>query len=186
MFRSLRFVLAGVLLACSFGFSVPAVIAAETLNTKYDEINVSSGSGKTSQGIIFAGICESGSSGLGTGDTCACRATGNCTLQDVLQLFVNLSTFILGISGSAVLFVFIYGGFKWTFARGETKGVTSGQEAMSAGIIGLCIIFGAYVAINFIVAGLTTSTDSEVTPTDLESTINQGLGTNASDVFTTE
>jgi len=184
MFRSFRFILAGILLASSFGFVVPNVMAADDLNTQYSQINAPKGT--ATQGIIFAGICTNqvGSDGS---DTCACRKEGNCTLDDVLQLFVNLSTFILGISGSAVLFVFVYGGFKWIFARGDTKGVESGRAAMSAAVIGLCIIFGAYVAINFIVAGLTTAPGSEISPTNLETTINHGLDTGGtSDVFTTQ
>lgn len=188
MFRSFRFILAGVLLACSFGFVAPTVFAAGAdLNANYDQINVSVESKKTTQGIIFAGICKEGDLNKSTGaDACVCRATGNCTLSDVLQVFVNLSTFILGISGSAVLFVFVYGGFKWIFARGDTKSIHSGTEAMTAGVIGLCIIFGAYVAINFIVAGLTTPPSGEIQPMHLETTVNNATTGTPSDVFTTQ
>lgn len=184
MFRSFRFILAGVLVACSFGFVAPKVMAADDLNTQFQQINAPKGT--ATQGIIFAGICTNqvGSDGS---DTCECRKNGNCTLENVLQLFVNLSTFILGISGSAVLFVFVYGGFKWIFARGDTKGVESGRAAMSAGVIGLCIIFGAYVAINFIVAGLTTKPGDTITSTKLETTVNNGLDSKGtSNVFTTQ
>lgn len=178
MFRALRLGILGCVLGASFGILAPimSVRAAE-----YSEIN---SSGSTSQGIIFAEICPSGST---SGDgKCPCRDTGNCDLDDVLQVFVNLSTFILGISGSAVLFVFVYGGFKWVFSRGDSKWITAGKDAITASVIGLCIIFGAYVAINFIVAGITTSGDDTITPENLEATVNNQLGGKASDVFTTE
>ncbi|MCR4311840.1 MAG: hypothetical protein NUV56_01015, partial [Candidatus Uhrbacteria bacterium] len=65
-----------------------------------------------SEGIIFAGpaLC-----GLGSvqADCDACRERGQCTLEQVLQVFVNLANFTLGISGTVLLFVFVYGGFKW-------------------------------------------------------------------------
>ena len=180
MFRALKIALLGVLLSSSFGIFAPvsSVRAAE-----FSDINSSS---SASQGIIFAGICPSAAPTDGSADTCPCRSTGTCTLDDVLQVFVNLSTFILGISGSAVLFVFVYGGFKWVFSRGDSAWITAGKDAITESIIGLCIIFGAYVAINFIVAGLTTSGSDTITPTNLEQTVNNQLGGNASDVFTTE
>src|SRR3989338_3836673 len=116
MFRALKVALLGVVLSCSFGIFAPVTsIRAAT----FEEINSSSTS---SQGIIFAGICPSATA------PCECRDSGSCTLDHVLQVFVNLSTFILGISGAAVLFVFVYGGFKWGFSRGDTKWVTAVKD----------------------------------------------------------
>lgn len=158
--------------------STSSTTATTTSDSKYSAIQ--------SQGIIFAGICTT-SVGADGSDSCPCRATGDCTLDDVLQVFVNVSTFILGISGSAVLFVFVYGGVKWLFSHGEGKWVDEGKRAMTAGVIGLVIIFGAYVAINFIVSGLTTPAGTTPPTGNLEDTVNQGLtGGGNTDVFTTE
>lgn len=182
MFRALKVALLGVILSSSFGIFAPAMsVRAAT----FEAINSSSTS---SQGIVFAGICTGPAPSDSSADTCECRAHGNCTLSDVLQVFVNLSTFILGISGSAVLFVFVYGGFKWVFSRGDTKWVTAGKEAITASVIGLCIIFGAYVAINFIVSGLTTKSGSTPATTNLETTVNQSVtnGSPTTGIFTTE
>ncbi len=171
MFRSLRFVLCGAALLGVFGFGAPIPVAHAA--NSYGDI--------TSQGIIFAVICTSKDA------ACPCRDTGDCTLDHALQVFVNLSTFILGISGSAVLFVFIYGGFKWIIARGDHKNIHSGTQAITAGVIGLLIIFGAYVAINFIVSGLTTPTGEAPKSDELEKTVNQGLtGGKGVEVFETE
>lgn len=170
-----------------FGFSATMVNAA--VDSSYQQIN-SSPDDAAVQGIIFAGICETSVAAQGGSDTCPCRDEGNCTLDDALQVFANISIFILGISGSAVLFVFVYGGYKWLFSRGDSKWVSAGKEAMTAGVIGLMIIFGAYVAINFIISGLTT--ESGTPPSDvLENTVNQGLsptdaGSAVENVFTTE
>lgn len=176
MFRALKVALLGVVFSSAFGIFAPvmSVRAAE-----FTDINSSS---TASQGIIFAGICTSATA------ACPCRDTGNCELDDVLQVFVNLSTFILGISGAAVLFVFVYGGFKWVFSRGDSKWITAGKDAITASVIGLCIIFGAYVAITFIVSGLTTKSGSTPATGNLETTVNQSVtnGSPTTGIFTTE
>jgi hypothetical protein len=190
MFCAVRkFFLASVLVTSvmMFGFSTP--IARASVDGQYSEIN--SGAGDSGvQGIIFAGICDTSVEAQGGTDTCACRDEGNCTLDDALQVFANVAIFILGISGSAVLFVFVYGGYKWLFSRGDSKWVESGKEAMTGGVIGLMIIFGSYVALNFIISGLTTESGTPSSDV-LEDTVNQGLSDadreNAvDDVFTTE
>jgi len=120
-----------------------------------------------SEGIIFAGsaLCGTGSDPNACED---CRERGNCTLEQVLQVFVNLANFTLGISGTVLLFVFIYGGFKWLMSRGDPKWVESGRSAMTGGIVGIVIVFGSYVAINFILAGLKTG---DAPTTNLENTL---------------
>ncbi len=185
MFRAFRLIALGVMITMSVGlFSFVTPARAATFET----INASSGSGV--QGLIFAGICTTQVGDDGA-DTCECRGKGNCSLDDVLQVFVNVSTFILGISGSAVLFVFVYGGFKWLMSRGDTKWIEEGKKAITAATIGLAIIFGAYVAINFIVSGLTTPAGTRPPSGNLEDTVNQGLtGDDAANapnsVFTTQ
>lgn len=118
------------------------------------------------EGIIFAGsgLCGAGADAKACE---ACRERGECTLEQILQVFVNLANFTLGISGTVLLFVFVYGGYRWLMSRGDPKWVTSGREAMTGGVVGIVIVFGAYVAINFILAGL-KGTDPA---TKLETTI---------------
>lgn len=140
----------------------------------YGDINGSSGG----QGLIFAEICTQ------PGAACPCRDSGDCTLNDILQVFANLATFVLGISGSAVLFMFIYGGFSWVFSHGDGKWVERGKDTMIGATIGLAIIFGSYVALNFIVSGLTTKPGETPSSGNLESTI-KDTGA-SSGIFTTE
>lgn len=157
---------------------------AEVLELEDEYISGSSGSSASAQyndisnqGIIFAGICP------GEGQACPCRDSGDCSLEDALQVFVNIAYFILGISGSVLLFVFIYGGFKWLFSRGNPKWIEDGRQAIVGGVIGLTIIFGSYVAINFLIAGLTGQDSSGG---NLEDTIKNGTGIDASDTIQTE
>ncbi len=153
-----RLALVGAVVMGLGAFAPARVFAAE--NSSMAEIE--------EVGIIFAGICTDAPPEDGGADSCACRATGDCTLDHILQLFVNLANFTLGISGSVLLFVFTYGGFKWLMSRGDAKWVEAGKAAMTGGIVGIVIIFGAYVAINVIVSGLKTGAVGSGT---LESTL---------------
>ena len=96
-------------------------------------------------GLVFAEICTSKEPG-----SCSCRDSGNCSLEDVLQVFVNISNLILAIVGSLVLALMIYGGFLWLTSAGNQEKVTKGQKAMTGAMVGLFIVLGAFVAINFI------------------------------------
>lgn len=103
-----------------------------------------------SQGLIFAGICESRET------PCDCRDEGKCSLENLLQVVVNISVLILGISGTVTLAVLFYGGFLWITAHGNPAMVDSGKKAIIGAAIGLGIIFGAYAAITLLVKILTT------------------------------
>lgn len=147
-----------------FGFGSQTV-HAQTVAEQYQDIQ--------NQGLIFAGICESAS------QPCECRDSGKCTLDDILQLLVNLSIFIFGISGSVMMLIIVYGGFKWILAQGDSGKITEGKNALIGGIVGLGIIMGAYAAINVIVSVLKTG---EVATTDIEETI----GGSAGDIIQTQ
>lgn len=126
-------------LFASFFFLAPAPVSAQVT---YDDIQ--------DQGIIFAGICESKTT------PCDCRDSGKCELSDILQVFVNISAFILGISGSVVLLMFVYGGVVWLTYGGNEGRVQKGKDILVGTVIGLAIIFGAYAAITVIVSALKT------------------------------
>ncbi len=138
-------------------FFVFNTASAQSVEEQYQDMR--------SQGIIFAGICEN------SYDECPCRDMGRCELADMLQLLVNLSVFILAISGSAVMLVMVYGGMKLILAHGESTMVTDGKKAIIGAVVGLAIIFGAYAAINVIVSVLKTGT---IPTTQLEDTIEVG------------
>lgn len=130
-----------IVIAVTLLLPSPQALHAQTsVETGYQDI--------MSQGIIFAGICS------GAGEPCPCRDVGNCQLNDALQIFVNISIFILGISGSLALLMFLYGGFLWITSAGNEKKVQEGKDTITKAVIGLAIIFGAYAFITFIIASL--------------------------------
>lgn len=97
-------------------------------------------------GIIFANICS------GTAESpCPCRDDGDCTVQDILQFVVNIMNFILAISGTLVLLMFLYGGFTWLTSAGSSDAVSRGKGAMTAAVVGLVIIFSSYAIIVLVV-----------------------------------
>ncbi|MEK7665522.1 MAG: pilin [Patescibacteria group bacterium] len=79
-----------------------------------------------------------------------CQSLGECSLDDVMQVFVNISNFILGIVGSLVLAMFVYGGIRWITSQGNPDGIKAGRQAMTGSVIGLFIVFGAFTGINLV------------------------------------
>lgn len=59
--------------------------------------------------------------------------------------------YIIGISGSVALVVFIIGGAMWMISAGRPDYVKKGRAAMISAIIGLAIIFSSYIIIRFII-----------------------------------
>lgn len=87
----------------------------------------------------------------------ACQGTASlseCGLNQVVQVFINVAQFIFGISGSAALLMFIYGGFLWLTSAGKAEQVKEGQAVISGAVIGLIIIFGAYVGVQFLIGAI--------------------------------
>ncbi len=130
------------------------------LSTSYDDI--------MKQGIIFAGICTSRNT------DCECRDTGDCTLDDILQVAVNISVLILGLIGSIVLLMFMYGGFLWLTSQGKPDAIKKGKDTLVNAVIGLIIVFGAYTAITVVIKVITTGNVPEAGET-IENTINTDL-----------
>ena len=82
--------------------------------------------------------------------TSECQSLGECSLDDVMQVFVNISNFVLGVVGSLVLAMFVYGGIRWITSQGNPDGIKAGRQAMTGSIIGLLIVFGAFTGINLV------------------------------------
>ncbi|MBT4856649.1 hypothetical protein HON52_00475 [Candidatus Uhrbacteria bacterium] len=169
MVLSFRRFTATLITACFFlgAFAIATPVQAATVSEQYNDI--------LDQGIIFAGICDSAAA------TCECRDEGRCTLENGLQVMVNVSVFILAISGTVMLFMFVYGGMVWIFSAGRTDWVDKGKNTLVGALVGLTIIFGAYVAINVIISVLKTGEIPE-SGDSIEDTI----GGDAADIIITE
>ncbi len=61
---------------------------------------------------------------------------------------------ILGISGSAALLMFVWGGFLWLTSAGNTDRIKKGKDTLVWAVIGLAVIFSAYTLVNAVVNAL--------------------------------
>lgn len=85
----------------------------------------------------------------------ACICAGNCQLSDFVGLAVEASRFIFGITGSLALLMFAVGGFWWLTAAGTPDRIEKGKKTLVAAVVGILIIFGAWVLVNSLLAALT-------------------------------
>lgn len=132
-----------------FIFLPVSVLAAE------DETSVTEG--VFTGGIVFTGVGED------------CQERGECSLEDTLQVFVNISNFVLGISGSLALALLIYGGLRWLTSQGDPESVKAGRKAMTGAVVGLFIVFGAFTLINVVTSVLRGGTVAQVNKCELVS-----------------
>lgn len=84
---------------------------------------------------------------------CVCK--GNCQLSDFVGLAVEVSRYIFGITGSLALVMFAVGGFWWLTAAGSADRIEKGKKTLVAAVVGIIIIFGAWVFVNTLLAALT-------------------------------
>jgi len=77
--------------------------------------------------------------------------TGNETPTTIPTLIGYLIKAIMGIVGSLALVMIIYGGFVWMTAAGNTEKITQGKNILVWAIIGLVVIFSAYLLVSNII-----------------------------------
>lgn len=65
-------------------------------------------------------------------------------------LLLKFAAYLFTIVGALALLFFIYGGFTLILSRGTTDQVKKGKDIMVAAIIGLIIVFGAYMLVRFL------------------------------------
>src|SRR3989344_8606264 len=78
-----------------------------------------------------------------------------CGLNEMLQTVINVSQLIFAFTGSAALLMFTYGGIMFIIAAGSQERVQKARQALSAAVIGIAIILGSWLIINFTIIALT-------------------------------
>jgi hypothetical protein len=97
--------------------------------------------------FLFTDYCQA--SILGNID-CAKKDGGTCTLNDFVKVMVNLAQFILGITGSLALLMFIYGGVLFLISAGNPERITQAKKVITGAVIGIVIVFASYTIIGFV------------------------------------
>lgn len=77
----------------------------------------------------------------------ACGNSGDCTLNDILTVFVNVGNYVVGIIGVVVLLMYVIGGFYWLASAGRPEWVKKGKQYMTISTIGLLIVMFSSLAI---------------------------------------
>lgn len=72
------------------------------------------------------------------------------------ELVGSIIQAVMGILGSVALLVFVYGGFEWITAAGNSDKVENGKNAMTWAVIGICIIFSSYAILKLVFSTLTS------------------------------
>jgi uncharacterized BrkB/YihY/UPF0761 family membrane protein len=61
---------------------------------------------------------------------------------------------ILEMVGVIFLLLFIYGGFMWMFSKGDSTKLKAARDILVSAVIGLVIIFSAYVITSFVMTNV--------------------------------
>jgi len=80
-----------------------------------------------------------------------CIKDGNCSLCDLVDVFVNIGVVILGFIGALTLLAFIYGGLRMLTSGGDTTKAKKGQSILVNSVIGLFIVLFAYAFVMVII-----------------------------------
>lgn len=87
-----------------------------------------------------------------------CAFSGTCrNTNDLVQVLIDQGKMIFGLIGMVALAAFVYGGFLMVFSFGASDKVQQGKDVMVAAVVGIVIVFTAYLAVNFILNALGVS-----------------------------
>lgn len=81
--------------------------------------------------------------------------------KDLREGVMTIVRIIFGFMGVLVIAAIVYGGFLMLVSGGNEEGNSNGRKVISAGIIGLVVIFLAYAITAFVIGQLLVSTDAE-------------------------
>lgn len=80
---------------------------------------------------------------------------GDCrSISIFVTMLILVANYLFGIVGALALLFFIYGGFTLILSRGAPDSVKKGKDIMVAAIVGLIIVFGAYMLVRFLGSSL--------------------------------
>lgn len=128
-----------------------------------------------SDGVCKSGKCEA-AAGEATGkctEPTAAPANGGTTgsgtvassydlpnmlgTDDPSDIIGRVINYIIGLTGTLALVLFIYGGSLWLISAGRAEYVDKGKDTMLWAVIGLALIFSSYVLVKFILKLLGSS-----------------------------
>lgn len=110
----------------------------------------------------------------------ACSKDGDCDFCDVLDGFMILTRWILGICGVVALIMFVRFGFMFIISSGNTTTIGKAKQGLVGTVLGLLIVFAAWEIVNLtlyaIITPATNATQGLQNPATLKSVILFGAG----------
>lgn len=82
----------------------------------------------------------------------ACVDNDTCGVCDIIQTALNIFRIALGLLGGIALLMFIWHGISILTSAGNAEKVSSGFKGMSNTLIGILLILGSWMIVNFIIA----------------------------------
>ncbi len=70
--------------------------------------------------------------------------------NDICEAVAGITNFIIGIAGAIALVLLIVGGIQYMSSGGDKIAVEASRGRITAAVVGLLIVFGAYLIINVI------------------------------------
>jgi hypothetical protein len=113
---------------------------------------------------IVLGIAQVAHAASLVGDI-ACSDDGNCTPCDFIQIFVNASNILVGLSGTFAVLMFAYGGIVMITAYGNENRITWGKNVLIATITGIGLVLFAWTLVNILIGSLFGSTNPSLPST---------------------
>ncbi|MDO8560200.1 MAG: hypothetical protein Q7S23_04190 [bacterium] len=78
--------------------------------------------------------------------------------QDLRTTIIMIINALLGFLGVIAVLIILGGGFKWMVSGGNEEKVAEARRTVTAGILGLAIMFMAYAIASFVVQSLANAT----------------------------
>ena len=78
--------------------------------------------------------------------------------KDLRQSVMEVVTVLLGFLGVLAIVIILWGGFRWLTSAGNEEKVGEAKKIITAGIIGLVIIFLSFAITSFVITQLMSAT----------------------------
>lgn len=85
----------------------------------------------------------------------SCVCDGDCNINDFVLMFIRLADFFLGIVALVALYFIIMGAFTLIVAGGNPEKIKAGKNTLVSALVGLFVVFAAWVIINSLYYALT-------------------------------
>jgi len=82
--------------------------------------------------------------------------------KDIREGIMQIISYLLGFLGIIAIIIILYGGFVWLTSAGNEEKVGQAKKIITAGVIGLVIIFVSYALASFVITQLMTATGASV------------------------